>query len=153
MVVHLKRLDWTLECTDGVSAFTARKLHCEVQMPQEGLDFGALCTAEAPQKEPQIYDLIATVDHHGTSAEVGHYTSKCLRPDGWYCFDDSVVTHLGNNSRIVGPENYLLMLQRRGTQGDTTITLAEQSPSIPMAWPHVLDVDWSFLQGFESQES
>eukprot|EP00931_Biecheleriopsis_adriatica_P060895 TRINITY_DN36583_c0_g1_i1.p1 TRINITY_DN36583_c0_g1~~TRINITY_DN36583_c0_g1_i1.p1 ORF type:complete len:724 (-),score=147.73 TRINITY_DN36583_c0_g1_i1:26-2116(-) len=147
LVVHLKRFEWVQETLPGgFPFFHVRKLGCHVDLPQEGLDLGALCAAEAPQKEPLIYDLVATVDHHGTSAEVGHYTAACRRPEGWIRFDDAHTLHIDADSPVVGPQNYILLFQRRGTPGEPG-AIAEQRASAPQSWPHIVDVDWSFLTG------
>eukprot|EP00933_Yihiella_yeosuensis_P031543 TRINITY_DN2511_c0_g2_i1.p1 TRINITY_DN2511_c0_g2~~TRINITY_DN2511_c0_g2_i1.p1 ORF type:complete len:241 (+),score=44.80 TRINITY_DN2511_c0_g2_i1:70-723(+) len=147
LVVHLKRFEWVQQRAAGCPpVFYVKKLSCTVNFQQESIDFSSLCAEEAPQKEPLIYDLVATVDHHGTSAEVGHYTAACRRPDGWYNFDDSVVTPLGEQATVVGPQNYMLILQKRG---GTPTAIAEQRPSLPQAWPHVVDINWSFLTGSE----
>jgi len=149
LMVQLKRFEWVEDRRTVPPSFCVRKLTCLVDLPQECLDLQPLVAAEAPQKEPLLYDLVAVVDHLGTHAEAGHYTATCRRPDGWCRFDDAHAAMLGAGVTVVGPQNYVLFMERRGAPTEPQ-AIAEQRPSEPHAWPHVIDVDWSFLGGFEA---
>lgn len=138
-MVALKRIEW-------LSNFQARKLDCLVDMPTEGLDFTHLVAPEAPQKVQLVYDVVAVIDHVGMRADEGHYTATCRRPDGWFHFDDSIASPLPPDVPIVGRQNYILFLERRDAPRDPT-SIPQQRVSQPHAWPHVIDVDWSFLAG------
>lgn len=140
--MHLKRIEWIQE---GL-LYRTRKLKCLVEFPKERIDLKPLVPPETIQKEPLLYDLVAVVDHHGSEVDAGHYTATCRRPDGWWLFDDGRVTCLGDAAPVVGRQNYVLFLERRCAPTEPR-AIEQQRPSAPYAWPHVVDIDWSFLTG------
>jgi len=151
LCVNLKRFEWFQSNDGGPAAFQARKLDCSVDFPQECFDFGPLVAVEAPQKEPLVYNLVSVVDHLGAHLDSGHYVATCRRPDGWFRFDDNFVTPVPPEVTAVNRHNYLLLFERAGTPVEPT-AIAEQRASAPLAWPHVIDIDWSFLSGGSSDE-
>ena len=48
--------------------------------------------------------------------------------------------------KVVGPQNYILFLERRSAPTEPR-AIDHQRASEPHAWPHVIDVNWSFLTG------
>eukprot|EP00415_Alexandrium_ostenfeldii_P000250 UN0250 len=148
LMIQLKRFEWVEDTRSSPPTFSVRKLDGMVHLPEKRLDMRPLVAPEAPQKEPLLYDLVAVVDHLGRHVDEGHYTATCLRPDGWCHFDDARVAMLRPGARVVGRQNYVLFLERRGAPTEPK-AIAEQRPSAPHAWPHVVDMDWSFLTGSE----
>eukprot|EP00913_Durusdinium_trenchii_P012979 g12187.t1 len=94
------------------------KIEGEVWTPGR-LDLQDFVSEMSPQRVSLQYDLFAAVDHAGVSPFSGHYTASCLRPDGWWRFDDSRAEYLGRagaeatEKKVIGPWNYLLLFQRR----------------------------------------
>ncbi|KAI8511089.1 Ubiquitin carboxyl-terminal hydrolase 19 [Branchiostoma belcheri] len=92
-----------------------------VQFPLTGLDMSGYCGSDiGPGEAPPIYDLYATVDHHGGLLG-GHYTAYAQLPDasgssnaiGWRLFDDSHVRAV-HETEVMRPSAYLLFYRRRG---------------------------------------
>jgi len=144
LMVHLKRTSFVQE---GHCVWT-RKLNCLVEFPQERFDFRPLLPPETIHKDPQLYDLIAVVDHLGGTVDSGHYTATCRRPDGWWEFNDSHAKYLGAGANVVSNKNYVLIMERRSAPTEPH-AIDRQLPNEPHAWPHLIDVDWSFLIGEE----
>ena len=68
---------------------------------------------EREHKHGFVYDLYA-VCHHSGSIGHGHYTSQCKNVDGlWYSFNDSFVTPILDESRVVSSSAYILFYQLR----------------------------------------
>lgn len=43
--------------------------------------------------QPPLYELVATINHHGRKTKTGHYTAMAKRRDGtWWCFNDAVAS-------------------------------------------------------------
>jgi len=144
LCVNVKRLEWVEEAP---MRYAIRKLRCGVEFPVRGrgeLDLGPLAAPEAPQKDPLLYSLVAVVDHHGDRADAGHYTATCRRPDGWWHFDDARTRRLPPGAPVVGPSSYVLVLERAGAPQEPP-AISRQSTAAPEAWPHVVNLDWSFL--------
>jgi len=152
LMVHLKRFEWVQEgpLGDPASFFHVRKLNCLVHLPRERLDLKPLMPATTIQKEPLLYDLVAVVDHLGSHVDTGHYTASCRRPTGWWRFDDSRVAPLAADAPVIGRQNYVLFFERRCAPTEPR-AIDQQRASEPHAWPHVIDVDWSFLTGSMSE--
>ncbi|XP_078597209.1 ubiquitin carboxyl-terminal hydrolase 19-like isoform X2 [Branchiostoma floridae x Branchiostoma japonicum] len=92
-----------------------------VQFPLTSLDMSGYCGSDiGPGEAPPIYDLYATVDHHGGLLG-GHYTAYAQLPDtsgssnaiGWRLFDDSHVRAV-HETEVMRPSAYLLFYRRRG---------------------------------------
>jgi len=146
LMIHLKRFEWVEERCGGIPYYHVRKLNCMVDLPLEGLDMSSLVAERSPQKAQLMYDLCAVVNHIGDNAEEGHYIATCRRPDGWYVFDDAYAYPLPSAEAVVCDHNYMLLFERRGTPQEP-IAIREQRASEPSTWPHIVDVDWSFLSG------
>lgn len=60
-----------------------------------------------------LYKLVATVDHHGTSPNSGHYTAHLAEEDIWYASDDMV--HKSQNKEVKQPNfsnSYIWVFQK-----------------------------------------
>jgi len=62
--------------------------------------------------EPQEYHLTAVINHHGESANGGHYNATVKYNTDWYMYDDAVVRHM-ELREVVNQQYtaYLLMYQ------------------------------------------
>ncbi|CAK9080460.1 unnamed protein product [Durusdinium trenchii] len=155
LLVHLKRFGF--EAGWGAPTW---KIEGEVWTPGR-LDLQDFVSEMSPQRVSLQYDLFAAVDHAGVSPFSGHYTASCLRPDGWWRFDDSRAEYLGRagaeatEKKVIGPWNYLLLFQRRDAPLEPE-QIPEQSHRRPELWPHVRDEaeEWSFMgDSFGSRNS
>lgn len=152
LMIHLRRVEWIelppLRPSLGWQPpnFATRKSTSLVYFSEQGVDLSPVVAGAATHKESLVYDLCAVVDHHGVSTDEGHYTATCRRPEGWCLFNDSAVDVLDFGTPVVGPNNYVLILERSSTPHSPE-AIVEQCESNPQAWPHVVDVDWSFLAG------
>jgi ubiquitin C-terminal hydrolase len=103
LVLHLKRF--------AFSSSLRGKLGDDVQFPTTGLDIQPFMNPEVGGR-PVLYDLYGVVNHMGGMGG-GHYTANvknCV--DGcWYTMDDSHVSKV-NESRIFGPQAYMLFYKR-----------------------------------------
>jgi len=105
LIIHLKRF----------ALYNNRwiKSNRLVNFPMKGLDPSSWLV-ESPA-EPLAYDLYGCVNHFGRLGG-GHYTAYAINKDDekWYCFDDSCVKPIEDESTVVSPGAYLLFYQRRG---------------------------------------
>lgn len=120
LVVQLKRFKM------APNSIHRRKLGQLVKFPISGLDLRKmqqpgqdLCGGNSDSLEeavpPPIYDLYAVVNHMG-EAFMGHYTAYARAFNGemgWRHFDDSSVSDVTDESRIVSHNAYLLFYKRR----------------------------------------
>ena len=61
------------------------------------------------------YDLVATMDHKGSTIQSGHYVSKVRDPDGsWKLYDDTRVSTISDWG-VVSKDNYFLMYRRKSS--------------------------------------
>ena len=74
------------------------------------------------------YDLVATMDHKGSTIQSGHYVSKVRDLDGsWKLYDDtrvSTISHLG----VVSKDNYFLMYRRKSSSNTWEAPILELTP-------------------------
>ena len=63
-------------------------------------------------KRPPVYDLYAVVNHHGTAANLGHYTAYCRVNDSWRDFDDAAVELVAPRP-VVSKDAYVLFDKKR----------------------------------------
>ena len=74
------------------------------------------------------YDLVATMDHQGSTIQSGHYISKVRDPDGsWKLYDDtrvSTISHWG----VVSKDNYFLMYRRKSSSNTWEAPILELTP-------------------------
>jgi ubiquitin carboxyl-terminal hydrolase 4/11/15 len=91
-----------------------RKLDMYVDFPLNGLDSSKFYPDTNHCQSNVIYDLIAVSNHIG-SAYGGHYTAYARQSvdEPWYLFNDSRVTRLSGNDRIVSRDAYILVYLRR----------------------------------------
>lgn len=73
-----------------------------------------LADATFGQNKSYVYDLFAVSNHYGMLGG-GHYTAfaKNYTDGSWYEFDDSIVTKITNQQKIVTEAAYILFYQRR----------------------------------------
>lgn len=60
--------------------------------------------------KPLVYNLYGIINHYG-SMNFGHYTAYCKNENNWYCYDDSNVTQVREDS-IVTDAAYVLFYER-----------------------------------------
>lgn len=74
------------------------------------------------------YNLVATMDHKGSTIQSGHYVSKVRDPDGsWKLYDDtrvSTISHWG----VVSKDNYFLMYRRESSANTREAPILELTP-------------------------
>lgn len=115
LVLHIKRFRHSGSQTD--------KLATNVTFPLRGLDLSPHGSPECyHSQEHCCYDLYAVSNHSG-NVGAGHYTA-CCRPvggvqykggggtEGWWCFNDEVVTPVDTTS-VVSQNAYILFYHRR----------------------------------------
>lgn len=68
-------------------------------------------TFEWPEKKPLKYNLFGVINHYG-SMHFGHYTAYAKNEDKWYCYDDSNVTPIQEESKVVTEAAYVLFYER-----------------------------------------
>lgn len=105
LIVHLKRF--------SSSGHRRDKIDATVDFPIEGLDISSR-VLEKEDGRQEIYDLIAVDDHMGGLGG-GHYTAfaKNFEDNGWYKFDDSMVSPVRDTQRMITSHAYLLFYRRR----------------------------------------
>jgi len=72
LIIQLKRFSYSLQTGDPI------KITKKVSFPSEFI----------PNHKVRPYDLIGTINHHGDTAESGHYIACAKVDDGWYKFND-----------------------------------------------------------------
>jgi len=116
LVVHLKRFEFR-------NALRRDKLDTLVDFPFENLDMSQYCSKEEPnavlgEGVPAQYDLFGVVNHYGRLG-AGHYTARARSWDEtgitgeWRCFDDSRVSEVSDEAKIVSSAAYVLFYRRR----------------------------------------
>lgn len=107
LTIHLKRFHSARAFSD--------KIDILVDFPIENLDMSEFISS--PNKEEQIYDLIAVDNHYGGLGG-GHYTAsvKNFRDDLWYYFNDGRVTKIEDSAKCVTNAAYLLFYRRRSSK-------------------------------------
>jgi hypothetical protein len=116
LVVHLKRFLWRGE-SGGIHDLMVRsKVNTVVHFPLHGLDLSPyLAEGVAAPAGGAAYDLYGVVEHHGTGAGHGHYTSAVCDDDGkWWYFNDELVLP-SSEPLVAGCEAYLLFYRLRGS--------------------------------------
>ncbi|XP_014219566.1 ubiquitin carboxyl-terminal hydrolase 31-like [Copidosoma floridanum] len=75
-----------------------------------------------PNNDENVYDLYAICNHHGQDLQGGHYTAFCRNPydTQWYCFDDTRVEPVTNDTNLVTNAAYILFYQKRGRASSST---------------------------------
>ena len=74
------------------------------------------------------YDLVATMDHKGSTIQSGHYVSKVRDPDGsWKLYDDARVSTI-SHWRVVSKDNYFLMYRRKSSSNTREAPILELTP-------------------------
>lgn len=130
LCLHLKRFHWT--------TFFRNKVDTYVEFPVRGLDMrGYLLEPEAAAPGSCLYDLAATVVHHGSGIGSGHYTAYGGLGGRWYHFNDSTVT-LTNEDTVTKAKAYILFYaestrkadaeQAAGTNTNTNPSVAAPAP-------------------------
>lgn len=111
LVINIKRFKYT---KDG-----REKLTANINFPVRSLRLQNFTSKEHQhQGITELYDLYAVSNHYGTLGG-GHYVAYCKVKDtegkeGWYCFNDKVVTKISEDS-VVTPNAYILFYAKRQT--------------------------------------
>jgi ubiquitin C-terminal hydrolase len=85
-----------------------RKLHTFVNFPMNDLNLSEFVV---DQQTTPLYDLIAVVNHIGTTIDRGHYTTyarQLTNSTAWYSFNDEHVSRIEEND-VVSQDAYLLV--------------------------------------------
>ena len=104
-------------------SFAREKIDTFVDFPLDGLDLtpfvrGGHCAGGRggegydAGETSLIFDCIAVSNHMGGMGG-GHYTAFARREGRWFEFNDATVSEVGDTSRIVGPNAYVLFYKRR----------------------------------------
>lgn len=102
LVLHLMRFQFT-----GRSAKVNKFVAFEPKLP-----IRTAWLAQGSKERGVVYELVATVTHHGKSIGSGHYTADVVQPDGrWLRFDDGNVFWVGYNT-VLAERPYLLLYQK-----------------------------------------
>ncbi|KAL2093233.1 hypothetical protein ACEWY4_010545 [Coilia grayii] len=105
LCLHLKRFHWT--------AYLRNKVDTYVQFPMQGLDMSNyLLEPESASPQSCVYDLAASVVHHGSGVGSGHYTAYGCHDGRWYHFNDSTVT-VTDESAVRKAKAYILFYVAR----------------------------------------
>ena len=143
LCLHLKRFMWRGHAVRA-------KLTNDVDFPLENLDLSPYCESDGDDEKPakvpasperlkgrrtprrsatatptiakgdKLYDLVAVVTHHGSSANSGHYTACARefstdgRDDGWQHFNDDEVNPLTAEEVRTG-QGYIFLYSRKQT--------------------------------------
>ncbi|KAI9021093.1 hypothetical protein DFJ74DRAFT_607161 [Hyaloraphidium curvatum] len=83
--------------------------------PDDGGDPGAdaaepAAAADVDDTRPAVYDLLAFINHKGTSVHAGHYVAHVKSGDGWALFNDNKVVQA---EKIPLDDAYLLFFAKR----------------------------------------
>lgn len=116
LIIQLKRFSFKY------STFACReKIDKMVDFPIRGLDMSKFTIgSECANDPPPIYDLYGVVNHMGMLLG-GHYTSyaRCAHPYnhlqnelGWREFNDTIVTAIDNEKKVVSQNAYLLFYRQ-----------------------------------------
>ncbi len=68
-------------------------------------------TFQWPEGKPIKYNLFGVINHYG-SMHFGHYTAYAKNQGKWYCYDDSNVTPIHEESKVVTEAAYVLFYER-----------------------------------------
>lgn len=102
LVLHLMRFQFTGRSAK-VNKFVGFDTHLQMR---------SAWLASGSTDRGAVFDLVATVTHHGKSISSGHYTADVVQPDGkWLRFDDSEVFWV-QQQQVLAERPYLLVYQR-----------------------------------------
>lgn len=76
VLIHVGRIMW-----QGVQR---QKIQTHVSFPLGNLDLSPYLSnhyQRAPADDPDLYDLVSVVEHHGRFFGSGHYTTFCYTPE------------------------------------------------------------------------
>ncbi|XP_063053466.1 ubiquitin carboxyl-terminal hydrolase 3 [Engraulis encrasicolus] len=117
LCLHLKRFHWT--------AYLRNKVDTYVEFPMQGLDMsGYLLESESASSQTCVFDLAASVVHHGSGVGSGHYTAYGCHSGRWYHFNDSTVT-ASDEAAVRKAKAYILFYVARSDATQKTETVAE----------------------------
>lgn len=114
LAVHLKRFE--AQYVNG--RYTSRKLETMVDVQLEGFDLTEFTEPEL-RDGPQLYDLVAVVNHKGHLGG-GHYIAytKHMRQGKWHCYNDRVVSEVSED-QVITPMAYVLFFQKQSAEFPT----------------------------------
>ncbi|KAG7671203.1 hypothetical protein Ndes2526B_g02330 [Nannochloris sp. 'desiccata'] len=103
LILHLMRFQYT-----GKSAKIGKFVAFEPRLSMK-----SSWMATGTPDRGAVYNLVATVTHHGKTISRGHYTADVVQPDGkWLRFDDSDVYWV-NEQQVLSDTPYLLVYERQ----------------------------------------
>jgi ubiquitin carboxyl-terminal hydrolase 10 len=103
LVLHLMRFQYT-----GKSAKISKYIAFEPRLAMK-----SSWMATGTPDRGAVYNLVATVTHHGKTISRGHYTADVVQQDGkWLRFDDSDVYWV-KEQQVLSDTPYLLVYQRQ----------------------------------------
>lgn len=148
LVLHLKRFEF------DARSMRFRKIDKELMAP-EVLDLTEYCSSV--QRQGACYEVACVANHLGPFGS-GHYTATCRvggRENGaWHYFNDDRVSALSNSKSAVGPEAYVIFLQRcKSEDGGGPESFARQTLAKPELWPHWLSARNSKMESLLQQAS
>lgn len=99
LIVVLKRFNY-----DG------QKIHTPIEPFGPELDLKSLFSELSPHKSKHVYNLISTIDHHGSSNN-GHYTAQAKHrsEEKWFMYDDQSSQLIDGPN--VGGSTYIIFLE------------------------------------------
>lgn len=79
------------------------------------------------------YQMVAAIEHHGSSSNHGHYVAFLLEDSRWFLCDDDIVADTGKPPEDT-PKYPSMMLYRRHTDGPppTPTQVLGEHPNIPV---------------------
>jgi len=103
LILHLMRFQYTGKSAK-IGKFVAFEPH---------LSMKSSWMATGTPDRGAVYNLVATVTHHGKTISRGHYTADVVQPDGkWLRFDDSDVYWV-KEQQVLSDTPYLLVYERQ----------------------------------------
>jgi len=140
LILHLKRFEFDMR------TLRTRKIDANLSAPGGVLDLSSYCSSK--QREGACYDVVCVANHAG-SYDSGHYSATCRVGDAargaWHVFDDHRVSPLVRGKAVVGPEAYVVFLERHSVHKlfsgicDGATPASDplvQTLSEPELWPH-----------------
>jgi len=112
---------------------SGRRINTVVEIPDTTSFASIFHTASTEPSGRDMYELFATVNHHGSSGG-GHYTSQAKHPVSgrWALYDDEGTQPIG--SPELGPSTYIVMYRRQPASAKPLAALAPAAtPAAPVA--------------------
>lgn len=105
LVLHLGRFRWGAEGLTKIS----KPVRYDRTLRLHPSWLSEQCS---PSDRNAVYELFATVSHHGVSPSSGHYTADVRQPGGrWLRFDDGAVAEV-RDTEVLNSRTYMLFYER-----------------------------------------